>query len=218
MKFENIDDGIFRILIPFEGQICTTVYVVIDGEDVVLIDSATHPSDIDGYVLPSLAELGVDLERVGLLLLTHSHSDHAGGAARLMEVLPNLKLRGGFSDDVREGTHLAGSTRYSRLSDGERIGERLVAVALPGHTRGSFGFLDTKTKTLLAGDCLQQKGIGKYRNGVVYHDLYRESIEKLRKMDIVKVVSAHEYDPLGDIAEGREAVCELFDLCLEAIR
>jgi glyoxylase-like metal-dependent hydrolase (beta-lactamase superfamily II) len=135
-----------------------------------------------------------------------------------MDALPKMRVRGGFSEDSREGAELARSPRYSKLSDGEMIGDRLIALALRGHTKDSFGFFDIRTRTLLAGDCLQQRGIGKYRNGVGFPEEYRESIKKLSGMDIYRVVSSHEYDPLGDVAEGREAVCELFDLCLEAIR
>ena len=172
MKFEKIGDGIFRILIPFEGWVCTTVYVVLDGDRAFLIDSATYPSDIDGYVLPALSELGIGGEAVECLLLTHFHSDHVGGAERLMEAFPNMAVMGGASDDTSAVSGLALSGRYSRLSDGKMIGERLMAVALAGHTRDSFGFFDVKTGTLLSGDCLQQRGIGKYRNGVAHPEAY----------------------------------------------
>ena len=217
MKIDKIDEGLFRIFIPFEGWVCTTVYVVVDGDRAVIIDSATHPSDVDEYILPALSELRIERDRVGLLLLTHSHSDHAGGAKRLMEALPKMCVRGGFSEDSGEGAELARSPRYSKLSDGEMIGDRLIALALRGHTKDSFGFFDIRTRTLLAGDCLQQRGIGKYRDGVGFPEEYLESVKKLSGMDIYRVVSSHEYDPLGDVAEGRDAVKKLLLLCLEAV-
>jgi hypothetical protein len=34
MKIDKIDEGLFRIFFPFEGGVCTTVYVVVDGESV----------------------------------------------------------------------------------------------------------------------------------------------------------------------------------------
>ena len=46
---------------------------------------------------------------------------------------------------------------------------------------------------------------------------YLESVKKLSGMDIYRVVSSHEYDPLGDVAEGRDAVKKLLLLCLEAV-
>ena len=80
-----------------------------------------------------------------------------------------------------------------------------------------MGYYDVKTKTLLSGDCLQLGGVGKYTNGIAYADPYRASIEKLRSMDILRIVAAHDYVPLGAIAEGREAVRLYLDKCLEYV-
>src|SRR3974377_1817150 len=41
------------------------------------------------YLLAALRELGIAREQVDYLLLTHVHLDHAGGAGRLMQQLPN---------------------------------------------------------------------------------------------------------------------------------
>ena len=87
-------------------------------------------------------------------------------------------------------------------------------VYLPGHTDHSVGFLDLETKTLLSGDCLQLEGIGKYRNGIGFPYLYIESCEKLEKMNISRIVTAHEYDPLGSIADGEAEVEKYLDLCI----
>ncbi len=206
MKIDNLGAGLFRILIPFEGDVTTTVYVVLCDGGVALIDSATYPSDVDNYIIPALEELKIPIESVKHLLLTHNHGDHAGGAERLLEKAEKADLRASFPSSL---------PRFSPLGDGEIIGGRLQTVSLPGHTEHSVGFLDLRTKTLLSGDCLQLEGVGKYRNGIGYPALYIESCEKLKKMNISRIVTAHEYDPLGSIANGEGEVKEYLDLCIE---
>lgn len=205
MKIDNLGAGLFRILIPFDGDVTTTVYVVLLEDGVVLIDSATYPTDVDNYIIPALDELKIPIESVKYLLLTHNHGDHAGGAKRLLEVAESATIRASFVFD---------SPKFSPLTDGELIGGRLQAVSLPGHTQNSVGFLDLKTNTLLSGDCLQLEGVGKYRNGIGYPSLYIESCEKLKKMNISRIVTAHEYDPLGSIANGKDEVEKYLDLCI----
>lgn len=208
MSIDRIDDGIYRVLIPFEDEIATTVYVVLGNNGVAVIDSATHPTDADDYIVPALRELGISSDRVKHILLTHSHEDHAGGARRLMELLPDAIVGSSFCKD---------GPRFSKLDDGESLLDRLRVVALPGHTLDSIAFFDVKTKTLLSADCLQLYGVGKYRRGVGHRELYRNSIEKLRQMDVRRIVAAHEYDPLGSVAVGKSAVAEYLEVCLKAI-
>ena len=58
-------------------------------------------------------------------------------------------------------------------------------------------------------------GVGKYRNGIGDAELYIASVNKLKKMDIQRIVAAHEYDPFGSIAEGKDAVKEYLHKCIE---
>ena len=210
MKPELIDKGLYRILVPFEGEITTTVYILVNENDkrVVLIDSASYPTDAKNFIIPAIEELGISPDNAELLLLTHSHKDHFGGAKALFGELPNLKPRASF---------LIEHPAFEYLVDAEIIAERLKVVFLPGHTKNSVAFYDLETKTLLSGDCLQLKGVGKYRNGIAFPILYRNSIEKLKGMDIERIVAAHEYDPLGSIAEGKECVLEYLNECLSCL-
>ncbi len=202
---EKLGDGLFRIVIPFE-EVTTTVYVAVYGEGVAIIDSATYPSDVDGYILPALREIGVTEADIRYLLLTHDHSDHAGGIERLREVFPRATV-GAFFE----------LPNAVRLSDGDLLLGGLQVVHLSGHTDTAVGFLDRRTDTLLSGDCLQLDGVGKYRNGVSDRERYAASIEKLRGMDVRRIVAAHEYDPLGSIADGEAAVEQYLDECLRLV-
>ena len=208
MRIEGIEDGVFRLLIPFEDEILTTVYVVCGEDGVALIDSATYPDDVERFILPALELLEIDTRDVRFLLLTHAHGDHAGGASRLLECLPNAVSHAPFDVDL---------PRFSKLRDGEHPTARLLALSLPGHTADSMAFLDLPTGTLLSGDCLQLFGVGKYRSGIGFPDLYRRSVERLRSMELSQIVAAHEYDPLGSIARGKEEIDRYLSTCLSAI-
>jgi len=204
-NLQKLDEGLYRILIPFE-DLNTTVYIVRSPQGVAIIDAATYASDIAVFVLPALAQLGIGRGAVPHLLLTHAHDDHAGGLPALLEAFPHAPVQSITPFALPE---------FSPLQDGDVILDRLQTVLLPGHTRLSCGFLDLPTGTLLSGDCLQLGGVGKYIHGIGYPELYRASIKKLRAMDIHRIVAAHEFEPLGSIAEGSAQVQAYLDTCLE---
>lgn len=208
MLAEALHAELYRVLVPFQ-DLTTTVYAVLRSEGVTLIDSATYPEDVDAYILPALAELGVLPSQVTTLALTHRHGDHAGGIARLSACFPQAT--------VRAMAPIALDT-YRPLTDGEQLPGGLQALHLPGHTADSMGYFDTRTHTLLSGDCLQLRGVGRYRNGVSDPAQYVRSVERLRAMPIECIVAAHEYDPLGSIARGRAAVLAYLDACIQAIQ
>lgn len=205
MGLEKIDCGLLRLKIPFE-DLTTTVYFYICDEGVAIIDSATYVSDVDDYIVPALERLNVSHADVKFLLLTHSHGDHSGGLERLSEIFPNAIIMTSFE---------LGDLKKENLTDNKKIIGDLKAIHLPGHTDHSFGFYDESTKTLLSGDCLQLDGVGKYRNGVLNREEYFNSISKLKIMGIKRIVAAHEYDPLGSLAEGDSAVEKYLNKCVE---
>lgn len=207
MKTQKIDNGLYRLLIPFDN-LTTTVYIAVFDTGAAIIDAATYPEDVDNYIIPALAELGIDTDAVKYIFLTHRHGDHAGGLARICELLQKAQVYAYHADPERN---------ILPLSDGDVKLGGLMSVHLPGHTADSMGYLDLRSHTLLSGDCLQLKGIGKYRNGIGNKDTYIASVNKLRAIDVRRIVAAHEYDPLGSIAEGRAAVDAYLDLCLAVI-
>ena len=204
MYSDRIADNLFRIRIPFE-EISTTVYLAVYNQGVAIIDSGTYNSDVDNYIIPALNELGIETGKVKHLLLTHTHGDHAGGIRRLAELIPEAKAGFLSSIDIQNA---------ATVTDGETLLGGLQVIHLPGHTKDSVGYYDIKTRTLLSGDCLQLKGIGKYRKGIGYPELYAQSIYRLMKIKPERIVAAHEYDPLGSLAEGRAEVERYLSVCL----
>lgn len=208
MDMKMIDEGLYRLYVPFEDIATAVFFAVYDG-GTVIIDTATYPQDADNYIIPALAELGIDREAVKYMALTHKHGDHAGGASRLSELLPWACI---LSPEPKKGVSSV------QLNDGEVLLGGMRAICLAGHTDRSFGFYDIKTRTLFSGDCLQLGGIGRYTNGIKYPELYLASVEKLRGMDIERIVASHEYVPLGSTAEGKKAVKIYLDTCEDIAR
>ena len=144
-------------------------YVVVEDEGLTLVDSTI--SSPAAEVARISDELGKPLARI---LLTHSHSDHAGGVAGVRERFPDAEVAIGR----REARLLAGDRaldagepqspvkgsfpkvdwRPDRLLEpGDRSGS-LEVVATPGHTPGHIAFLDVRDRTLIAGDAFQTRG------------------------------------------------------------
>lgn len=144
-------------------------YLVREDDGFTLVDTNVFGS-ADG-ILNAASAAGGTIRRI---LLTHAHGDHVGSLDALhtrlpeAEVLigtrearilasdmsldpgePQAKLRGGFP---------AVTTRPTRtLEAGERVGS-LEVIASPGHTPGHIALLDTRDRTLIAGDAFQTRG------------------------------------------------------------
>lgn len=200
MSTEPIAQGIFRLKVPFE-ELYTSVFFVQCGEEWAIIDCATTECDVDFYILPATERLQGNVTH---LLLTHGHGDHAGGAERMLAHLPELCL--GTAENWTR-------TPYRPIADGEILLNRLQVVYLPGHSRRSVGYFDLPTKTLISGDCLQLAGVGKYVHGIAYPEQYIASLDRLRDMPIKRIVASHDYEPLGYLAEGVDAVARYLDEC-----
>jgi glyoxylase-like metal-dependent hydrolase (beta-lactamase superfamily II) len=110
------------------------------------------------------------------IALTHAHGDHIGSLDALARALPGLEeivisdrdarlLAKNTTTDPGEppeakmrGAYPGAKTRPTRtLAAGDRVGS-LEVVAAPGHTPGHVAFLDTRDRTLIAGDAYSTIG------------------------------------------------------------
>lgn len=128
-------------------------------------------------------------------VLSHGHFDHVGGANDFPEVwMSPADLF--YLDGV---SYLPGTTitaTIKPLVDGQvfDLGSRTAtAVAIPGHTPGSFGFLDKKTGTLLSGDSIARRGFFTQEEGLApVVSAYFDRMMEVEAMGITGVASAHD--------------------------
>lgn len=184
-------NDIYRLEVPFEN-IYTSVFLVRSPSGVIIVDCATTNEDVDGYIIPALGAMGYVPSDIGTLVLTHKHSDHAGGLLQLLSLAPDIKV----VRDVRE------------IFDG------IYTYPMAGHTEDCIGLLDTRSHTLIAGDGLQGAGVDKYRCYTESPEEYLKTLDRvMNDKRIDNLLFSHAYEPWSrEYAFGRKelehCICE----------
>lgn len=189
--------GIYRLKIPFENLYTSVFLIEAEGKK-ILVDCAAKASDVDVHILPALKEAGCEPNDIDMLVLTHRHSDHAGGLARICEIMPAVEV----------------------ITDLRVLADGIATYPLAGHTADCIGVFDARTGTLISGDGLQGAGVDKYRCSLVDKAAYRKTIETLTEdKRIENVLFSHAYEPwYTDAVFGRKAVLDCLLKCTEYIR
>lgn len=154
------------------------IHLIVDNGRAAFIDTGTYASV--PRMLAALAELGLGVDAVDYVILTHVHLDHSGGAGLLMQQLPGAKLvvhpRGAahMVDPARlwaATVAVYGEPRACQDYDAllpiprERVIEapdgfsvllagrrRLVFMDTPGHAKHHFCVWDETAGALFTGD------------------------------------------------------------------
>lgn len=200
---EKITDDIVRIKVPF-ADIYTTVCIVNAPCGVVLFDTATTARDVDGYIAPAFEKLNLKPDYV---FISHNHGDHSGGLPRVMELYPQAQV-------ITENPQLQEQYGCHQLPEGV-----LQLIYIPGHTPDAIGLLDTRTGTLISGDCLQAYGIygrGPWGSAIRHIGPHFQALEELGEMKLNTIITAHDYHPFASIVN-KEQIPALLDTCREAL-
>jgi glyoxylase-like metal-dependent hydrolase (beta-lactamase superfamily II) len=137
-------------------------YLVEEEDGLTLVDTALRAAD---ELVRAAA--GRPIRRIAL---THGHGDHVGSLdalkaklrADVRVLMPDLDARihagEAFADKKPPGSWPTLETIPDvRLQPGDRVGS-LEVVATPGHTPGHVSFLDTRDRTVIAGDVFTSYG------------------------------------------------------------
>ncbi|MGI2326847.1 MBL fold metallo-hydrolase [Planococcus sp. YIM B11945] len=182
----------------------TGTYVIIE-EQITLIE--TGPSPSIQHVKNGLEKLGIALDQIKFIIVTHIHLDHAGGAGLLLQECPNAKVvvhpKGArhLSDPKRliAGAKAVYTDRFSDLfepivpipeerllvmgeSDQLKIGPlcTLEFLDTPGHANHHFSIYDPVSHGVFAGDTV----------GIRYEQLVDEGIDLF-----LPSTSPNQFDP-----------------------
>ncbi|TWT09351.1 MBL fold metallo-hydrolase [Planomicrobium sp. CPCC 101079] len=180
---------------------------VIKEEQVTIVE--TGPSPSIEHVKRGLEKLGIALEQIEYIIVTHVHLDHAGGAGLLLQDCPNAKVvvhpKGArhLSDPKRlvAGAKAVYTERFSELfepivpipedrilsmgeSDQLKIGPHCTLEFLdtPGHSNHHFSIFDPISHGVFAGDTV----------GIRYEQLVDEGIDLF-----LPSTSPNQFDPIA---------------------
>ncbi len=123
-----------------------------------------------------------------IILLTHHHHDHIGGAAELRRLYRAVTV--GPDAEARRITML---DRGVIEGDTVEVGTAVAQViATPGHTRGHIAYWFPQERALFCGDTLFALGCGRLFEGTPQQ--MWDSLQKLRALpDDTRVYCGHEY-------------------------
>lgn len=180
-------------------------HIIEDGGRAAFVD--VGPNNSVPRMLAALETLGIGRDAVDFIFLTHVHLDHAGGAGRLMQELPNaqavLHPRGAphmiAPEKLMAGSRAVyGAQLFEKLygdlvpipaerirvvQDGERcsLGSReLELIHTPGHALHHYAVIDAAHASIFPGDTF----------GISYREL-----DTARGAFIVPTSSPTQFDP-----------------------
>ena len=208
-RVEVVDPGVLRIVLPGRAS---NVYLFL-GRRIALVDSGSEESQRD--LLAALRRLEIKRERISLLVLTHEHAGHAGGAEAFPDALlvahplAAAKLRHGEEPLTKLGAARAPDVE---LSDGGAIrlgGFSFDVLHVPGHTSGSICLYERSRALTVTGDTVLARGTvtAVTQNGSSGEQL--ESLERLASLRARLLLPGHgpiSDDPAADIAAAAATV------------
>jgi glyoxylase-like metal-dependent hydrolase (beta-lactamase superfamily II) len=175
MKIQPVDSRITAFILD-EFR---TSWLVRDEKN-ALIESGYPSNALD--ILNGLAEMGLALEDIHFIALTHIHVDHAGGAGYLARENPKIKVlvhekgaqhltdpsrlmqsvRQAYGDRFETVGELLGVAKDQILSltNGDTIdlgGTSLDVYYTPGHAKHHVVYHDRTSESVFAGDALGSK-------------------------------------------------------------
>ncbi|WP_179106902.1 MBL fold metallo-hydrolase [Variovorax sp. KK3] len=136
----------------FVGARWVSAWALTTSDGIILIDALNNGREVDDVLLPAMRKLRLDPAQIKLVVITHGHGDHYGGAKRLVERF-GARLVMSEQDWTMTQTQLEFATpawddpprrnpaRDIAAKDGEtlRLGDTAMTMYLtPGHTMGTL--------------------------------------------------------------------------------
>lgn len=177
IDLQTFEHGIHALDSGFMRPRMDAIHFIVEQGRVAIIDTGTYESV--PLMLAALKQLGLGVDAVDYVILTHVHLDHAGGAGMLMQQLPNAKLvvhPRGAPHMIDPSKLWAGTVavygeararqdygelqpisreRVIQAADGfslDLAGRRLSFIDTPGHAKHHFCVHDETARALFTGD------------------------------------------------------------------
>jgi glyoxylase-like metal-dependent hydrolase (beta-lactamase superfamily II) len=199
-------------------------YLVREDDGFTLVDT-TLGGKAAADLIGAAQSAGGEIRRIAL---THGHGDHAGGLDAIRQRLgdgvevflgePDALVWAGAKEV--DGKKVTGFWKDIEtkpdvlLSGGERIGS-LEVIASPGHTSGHVAFLDTRDRSLIAGDVFTAYGRPEVSNHFYWRFPLAYGATVDRSQDLASARALRALDP-SRLAAGHGPVAEAPTAAMDA--
>ena len=173
----DYNNGIIAFDSSYVRPILAAIHLIVENGRAAFIDTGSNDSLPNA--IAALHKLGLDVNSVDYVILTHIHLDHAGGAGAMMQAFPNASLvvhpRGARHmaepSKLVAGVSAVYGAEYVACVYGEIIpvpagriieapdnhvislgGRLLTCLDTPGHARHHICIVDSKTNGIFTGD------------------------------------------------------------------
>lgn len=203
------------------------VYLIDGGSEYALIDSG---SGIESErIIQNIKDAGFDPSKVSVILLTHSHWDHARGSRNLAELTgADVAIHHGGADVLTDEVwrnHLVTKTGFALqeprkadrlLSDGDviKVGDvEITVLETLGHTSDAVCYLmeDGGRKVAFTGDTL----VGEGALGATWYNTdfyaYKKGIERLHEYAPDAIFPGHRIFTLRNGTSYTQKAVDLFN-------
>lgn len=172
----------------FLGTKIHNAWALVGSEGIIVFEALFDYAAPD-EIADGMRKLGLDVNRVRYVVISHAHGDHDGGAKFLQDKMPKARLVYGGPDwdAVDKSTNRPGGKPKRDLvgDDGMKltVGDASVQiVTTPGHTAGTLSFLfEVKD----SGKPLRVAYVGgtaiPFDGTAAYYDGYIASVRKMAK-------------------------------------
>jgi glyoxylase-like metal-dependent hydrolase (beta-lactamase superfamily II) len=198
------------LLVLERGWLSSNNIVFFEGEQAAVIDSGylTHAAQ----TLALLAH-ALDGRRLTRLFNTHSHSDHIGGNAAVVQSFGcQVIVPSGIDAMIAEwdeealllsplGQSAARFQHDATIAEGDQVelgGLVWNAIAVPGHDMDALAFYNGEQRILISGDALWRDGFGVIFSELLGHPddagglkATRQTLDKLARLPIDVVIPGH---------------------------
>jgi glyoxylase-like metal-dependent hydrolase (beta-lactamase superfamily II) len=173
----SYDHGIYAFDAGYVRPLLASIHMIVENGRVAFVDTGSN--DSLSSALKALDTLGLSVENVDYVILTHVHLDHAGGAGVMMRSFPNARLvvhPRGLAHMVDPSKLMAGATAVYGADAMQRLygdvlpvekartveavngfvinlaGRNLLCLDTPGHARHHICIYDQKSASCFTGD------------------------------------------------------------------
>jgi metallo-beta-lactamase class B len=127
----------------FVGQSEYSAWAITTSAGIILLDSIFDYS-VDDEVVGGLRKLGLDPAQIKIVVVSHGHADHSGGAKFLQDRFNAHVVLSAADWDLLDRSQGSKPKRDMVATDGQKItlgDETLTVYATPGHTLGTLSTL-----------------------------------------------------------------------------